>query len=76
MGLLFADGDDARLIKLVRLFFGWEQNSNSVLNPYEILAEQILRSDFSMIVEEENLTVATTSEKKAIVCLEHKPVVN
>ena len=70
IGLLVEDVDDERLINLIRLFFGWEQNSHSVLNPYEILAEQILRSDFSMLVEEENLTVKTSAEKKAIVCLE------
>lgn len=41
------------LLKLIRTIFGWHEQEHPELNPYEILAEQILPPDFALFETED-----------------------
>ncbi|WP_341756991.1 MULTISPECIES: TraC family protein [unclassified Candidatus Tisiphia] len=54
IGLYTENVDATIFLKFVRTIFGWrDKEEQPVLNPYEILSEQILPSDFSAFVKED-----------------------
>lgn len=49
IGLITENVDAKILLKFIRIIFGLSANEQPELNPYEILAEQILPSNFSLL---------------------------
>ncbi len=70
IGLLVNDVGSIELLRFLRSFFGWEAEAQPPLNPYQILAEQILPGDFNLEVFPEQLVLQNTETKKAIVTME------
>lgn len=70
IGLLTEDVNSKQLISIMRLFFGWEDESHSDINPYESLSEQILRGDFEITIEKDKLIIHKEDQDIAIISME------
>jgi len=67
IGLLVNDVNASTLLKLLRLWFGWEEESHPEINVYDSLCSQILPADFEMDVLPSHLIF---NNSKAVVTLE------
>jgi conjugal transfer ATP-binding protein TraC len=56
IGLHTSNVDGAELLRILRMFFGWSKY-HSDLNPHEVIAEQILRGDFTAKVEKDRILI-------------------
>lgn len=57
IGLISKNVDAKTLLKFIRIIFGWNEHEHSELNPYEILAEQILPRDFALSEQEDYVSL-------------------
>ena len=55
IGMLTEDVNAKLLLKLMRLIFGWNEEEQLELNPYDILSKQILHGDFSLFEDDNSV---------------------
>ncbi|WP_341752546.1 MULTISPECIES: TraC family protein [unclassified Candidatus Tisiphia] len=67
IGLITENVDAKILLKFIRIIFGLSANEQPELNPYEILAEQILPSNFSLCEKQDYVSL---NEQQTFISLE------
>ncbi len=67
IGLVTENVDAKQLLKFIRIIFGWQEEEQAAINPYEILSEQILPGNFSLFEEQDHVRL---NDNQAFISLE------